>query len=309
MSIRHFPDNVIAALKNALVNVFWTKKHLRQVFEQCEVPGELVAGQDWNAYKIRIVEPIVNSLNTSPAGLGILRRVLAETLNYKDGDHLLWLEDGKRRKEDAERSLEHLRLLVDKHDAEMKQAKEDQDRRRREYEERKTKAAFNQRLGELRGRFLAFHSSEDPQQRGRDLEGILYDLFVLFDLEPRGAFRLKGEQIDGAFALDGNPFLLEAKWQSDPVNLEALRDLDGAVAANLDNTLGLFVSINGFSPEALERYRQGNRPRIICMDGHDTVCVLEGRIDLSDLLRRKRTIASQRGDIFTSVTQIMAGGV
>jgi hypothetical protein len=40
-------------------------------------------------------------------------------------------------------------------------------------------------------------------------------------------------------------YLLEAKWTKDRVNLGDLRDLDGAVGSSLDNTLGLFISIEG----------------------------------------------------------------
>jgi hypothetical protein len=152
----------------------------------------------------------------------------------------------------------------------------------------------------------------DRQQSGYGLEDLLYQVFSLFELQPRGSFKISGEQIDGAFVHEGTDFLLEAKWQKAPANLEALRDLDGAVASNLDNTLGLFISINGFTPHGLDRYRQGNRPRIVCMDGADLMAVLEGQMDLqmdlNDLLRRKRAVASQRGEVFISVARIMVGG-
>lgn len=35
----HFPDHVMSALKDALVNVFWTKRHLRESFQRCDVPS------------------------------------------------------------------------------------------------------------------------------------------------------------------------------------------------------------------------------------------------------------------------------
>jgi hypothetical protein len=78
-------------------------------------------------------------------------------------------------------------------------------------------------------------------------------------MNPRGGFRRKGEQIDGAFVIASDHYLLEAKWQDEPVILRDLRDLDGVVASSLDNTLGLFISINGFSPDAIESYSEGNR--------------------------------------------------
>lgn len=51
--------------------------------------------------------------------------------------------------------------------------------------------------------------------------------------------------------LDRDHYLLEAKWTKDLVNLGDLRDLDGAVGSSLDNTLGLFISVEGFSKEGI----------------------------------------------------------
>ncbi len=303
----HFPDNVLNSLKDAVANVFWTKKHLREVLARCEVPRQLLNAQDWNGYKFHIIDPILNSLSTTEHGLGPLRRILAETLEYKDGEHLLWLQDGQKRKREAERALDHLRLLVEKHDEALKEEQVEQARRRAQAEETSSSQAFRQRLAALRDRFLEFHVATNPQKRGYDLQTLLYDLFILFDLEPRGPFSLRGEQIDGAFVLDSDDYLLEAKWQKEPSTLHDLRDLDGAIASNLDNTLGLFVSINGFSQDALQRYREGSRPRLICLDGADLMLVLEGQIDLPDLLRRKRSLAAQRGEVFVAARRILLG--
>lgn len=303
----HFPDNILTVLKEAVINVFWKKSDVRGLFGRCEVPHELIGAQDWNAYKFHIVSPVLDTLNSREDGLGPLRRILQETLEYKDGDHLLWLQDGQKRKREAERCLEHLRLLVKDHDAAKRTEREQREARQRQAQEEKGKSAFNSRLGEIYQRFLAYHQNPNRQERGYALEEILYDAFLLFELNPQGAFRRVGEQIDGAFYHDGNHFLLEAKWTSSPSNLSDLRDLDGAVGSSLDNTLGLFVSLNGFTKESLDAYAQGSRPKLICMDGMDLMAVLNGQIDLSDLLKRKRDIAVQRRLIFASVTQIMTG--
>ena len=304
----HFPDNVMTALKDAVINVFWKKTDVRALFERCGVPSPLVAGQDWSAYKFNIVSPVVNQLNESPTGLGPLRRVLQETLQYTDGKHLMWLPDAQKRCREAERSLEHLRLLVKDHDAAQRTQEEERQARLRAQRHAKGGADFRRRLAEIKERFLGYHINQNRQQRGYALEEILYDLFMLFDLQPRGPFKRTGEQIDGAFVLDNDQFLLEAKWQVAKVILSDLRDLDGAVGSSLDNTLGLFVSLNGFSEEALTGYVLGGRPRIVCMDGQDLMAVLDEAIELPDLIRRKKDLAVQKRSIFIGVRDIMRGG-
>jgi hypothetical protein len=237
------------------------------------VPDNLIAAQDWNTYKIHIVTPVIDTLNGDSDGLGPLRRVIQETLQYTDGQHLRWLPDADKRCREAERSLEHLRLLVKDHDAAQITKEESRKTRLREQQEAKGGADFRRKLAQIKDRFVAYHADPNTQRRGYALEEILHDLFLLFELHPRGPFKRTGEQIDGAFMLDRDHFLLEAKWQTKPVILNDLRDLDGAVGSSLDNTLGLFVSLNGFSEQALSGYIQGSRPRIVCMDGQDLMAV------------------------------------
>ena len=169
----------------------------------------------------------------------------------------------------------------------------------------KTNSAVRQRLGEIKNRYMALVTSPNPQQRGFDLEKVMYDLFELFDLDPKASFRNVGEQIDGAFALEGTDYLFEAKWQAE---LIAAKDLDGFAAKvdrKLDNTLGVFLAINGFSEDGVKVYAS-RRANILLMDGADLMAVLEERIDFVSLVLRKKRHAAQTGDIYLRIHQILS---
>jgi len=297
----------MGALKDAVIKVFWKKDDVRALFEVAEVPRSLTDAQNWQLYKYKIVSPVLDKLNSTQSGIGPLRRILHETLSYKDGNHLLWCSDGQRLKREAEESLERLRELVADHDAAKQTEKEQQEAIARRKEEASKYRAFNESLTKLKAQFIEFHSKSDHNERGYDLEKLLNSLFALFDLTPTSPFRRTGEQIDGSFTLDRDHYLLEAKWTKELVNLADLRDLDGAVGSSLDNTLGLFISVEGFSETGVEAYLQGSRPRIVCMDGADLFMVLEGRIDLADLLQRKKDIAVQKKNICVSANDIILG--
>lgn len=303
----HLPSNVLAALTDAIIKVFWRRDDMRAVLVQCGVPNDLLTRQDWNQYKIKILQPILTKLNTAAGGYDVLRKLLQQTLSFTDCNHLLRWEDGRKRKADGEAALDHLRNLARQFAEEQKAKTSEENERRRAVEAHVLEKGFEVQLQQIHQRFMEFWMSTDPQARGYLLEKLLYDMFVLFDLQPRSPFKVVGEQIDGAFVHDGDNFLLEAKWQSDPVQLHDIRDLDGAVRAGLDNTLGLFVSINGFSADAITRYLQGGRPRIVCMTGEDLVTVTDGQFDLNQLLSRKRAIASQSGKVLVSAKDILQG--
>jgi hypothetical protein len=137
----------------------------------------------------------------------------------------------------------------------------------------------------------------NAQKRGFAFEKFLNSLFMLFDLEPKESFRIVGEQIDGAFTFDGNDFLLEAKWQEKPIELGELYKFGGKIEGRLKLTLGLAVSINGFTQDYNES-KSASLKTMLLMDGADLITVLENRIDLKDMLFRKRRHASDTGDIF-----------
>jgi Restriction endonuclease len=303
----HFSQNILGSLKDAVVKVFWKKDDLRALFEVAEVPQSIINAQNWDLYKFKIVSPVLDKLNSTATGIGPLRRILHETLSFKDGNHLLWCSDGQRLKREAEESLARLRSLVADHDGAKQTEKEQQQAIARRKEEANKHRAFNEKLAELKAVFIHFHGKADHNERGYDLETLLNELFRLFDMTPRAPFKRTGEQIDGSFVLDRDHYLLEAKWQKKPVDLADLRDLDGAVGSSLDNTLGLLVSIEGFNDTGIVGYLQGSRPRLVCMDGADLFMVLDGRIDLADLLQRKKDIAVQKKKINVSANDIILG--
>jgi Restriction endonuclease len=305
---RNFDDRQLRSLKEAVRNVFWKRSDIRRVFERCGVPSSLISSIDWENNKTwDSVDQVLEALNTSTNGAPLISKIAKETLDYPDGKHLAWA--GGDRVTAASDSLTALRDVL---------GEKSEQKRKAEAASRAREAAFEKanktmlRSSKLQGLYVEYaqwFSVSDANHRGLQFESLLCDVFDLFDLAPRSSFRRVGEQIDGAFILNGEHFLMEAKWQQDPVNLADLRDLDGAVNTSLETTLGLFISVMGFSPPALAAYTQGNRPRLLCMDGSDLSLVLEGRIDLCDLLERKKEIAVQKRVIFATAQQILQGAV
>jgi hypothetical protein len=302
-------QSLLSALQDAVVKVFWTRQDMRKMLTANGVPPQLLNEQDWTLAKYLILSPIIDRLNRAPNGGDILNAIVREVTAFPNCDHLLRWPDGARRKLDGEVALEHLRTMSAHIEQGRRNAQAEREVRERRRADQIRTAEHAARLLAIKTEFLGYMSDEDRQAAGLGLERILYNLFLLVEMSPRGPFSRQGEQIDGAFTLGSDHFLLEAKWQRPPVNLSQLRDLDGAVSSTLDNTLGLFISINGFSEEGLREYTLGNRPRLICADGEDLMLVLDGRIPLADLLRRKKDLAAERRTVFVRGSDILTGRV
>ncbi|MFH1893813.1 MAG: hypothetical protein ABIK83_14165 [Candidatus Zixiibacteriota bacterium] len=164
-------------------------------------------------------------------------------------------------------------------------------------------ARRTERLAELRGRFLELQGISDRQAAGRMLEPVLTELFEEYGLEPRGGFRITGEQIDGSFLLHKEVYLVEAKWTGRVPEAELLV-FRGKVQGKATFTRGLFLSVNGYSGEALESITRGKQPNFVMMDGAHLFRVLSGDIGLDDLLDRLVRILAEEGRPYLPVSEL-----
>jgi hypothetical protein len=162
-----------------------------------------------------------------------------------------------------------------------------------------------QALQDLNDRLLKL-SMLKPQDRGFAFERFLNDLFTIYNLDPRRSFRLTGEQIDGSFQLQQEIYLLEAKWQDERTGQADLLTFAGKVDGKAQWSRGLFVSYSNFSPDGLQAFARGRRTSIICMDGLDLSHILSGRLDLVEVIERKKRRAAETGSAFVPVRELFA---
>lgn len=206
----------------------------------------------------------------------------------------------------AREAVDRLRSVVQPYEKALMEQQANRERFDAARQEAVERRATSERLAELKSQYLEILGM-DPRPRGFALESLLRDLFETFDLDPRGSFRVVGEQIDGGFAFGGEYFLLEAKWEKGPTARDALDVFSAKVQRRGENTLGLFLAINGFEPTAVEIH-SGNRSPIMLSNGGDLYAVLDERIDLRELLRRKRRETSMTGRVLLTASEILAGG-
>jgi len=143
----------------------------------------------------------------------------------------------------------------------------------------------------------------EPHKRGYDFEVFLKDMFNAYGLEARDAFRIRGEQIDGSFQLQGDTYLLEAKWQNPLVDAAALRAFHGKVEEKAAWGRGLFISYSGFSEDGLFAFGRGKK--IICMDGRDIYETMAHSVSLDKVIAEKSRQAASNGAIFKRVSDLL----
>lgn len=294
------------ALSEALAVIYWNKPAFHRFVRTFlrDYP-ELMAGIDFTGPKREAADGIVDRLMADEPRYHDLtwrlmddvasREVFPNLSQQKDADFLL---------EQARTAVTELRRYTTDHAAQQR-AEEEFDRELADFREKNRNVqTFARTLETLKAQFLAMSAdSSDPQQRGLDFETFLYKIFALFELEPRLKYSLEYEQIDGAMSFDTDDYIIEAKWwkpRIQPVQLDALAK---KVERKAKNTMGLYISISGFTSGALDAYRE--RTPLIAMDGGDLFFVLDQRVRLDELLKRKKQHASDTGSCYFPARQMI----
>jgi hypothetical protein len=294
----------INALRRALTHVYWYKSDLRSFLTQCLGDPSVLSRLNWDAFKREIVDTLIEHLvRHEQVYQRDLLRLMSEVARFDHFGHLDRLDDGRRKTRDAKEAVAALRHQMTKHLELFEEQRASEDRRKRALEDRMRSTAVRQRLAKLHNDYVALLQLP-PQKRGYELEALRYGLFDLFDLDPRAAFRVTGEQIDGSFSFEGTDYLFEARWEDQLTPRAEIDAFDAKIGRKLENTLGLFLSINGFSGDGVTVY-SGGRSLMILMDGSDLMAVLEARIDLARMLLRKRRHAAQTGNIYLTATEYL----
>lgn len=304
MTGKRLSPAAIVALKEALCNIYWYKSDLRSFLSNCTGNAAFVNTLNWDNYKRQVVADLVDVLvRDQDIYLGVLTKLCFEVVSIRNFSHLEQLDGGTQKAQRARESVDQLRQLVEPHQDKVKDQEAAERHSKERAEKLKRNSAVREKLRELNLKFMAIATGSSAQSRGFDLERLMYDIFELFDLDPKASFKNTGEQIDGAFALEGTDYLFEAKWQQEPVGVQDMDAFAAKVRRKLDNTLGVFLSMNGFSQDGVTTHSAA-RPSVVLMDGADLMAVLEERFDFVSLLLRKKRHAAQTGNIFLRVHEI-----
>ncbi len=292
------------ALREALPVVFWYKRSFESFLRTClrDAP-ELLAGLHFADLKRNVADELVNRLLTRES---VYQQVTLDLMlsvsNMKRFPDLEKHEDAEVRIAEAQKAVAELRRWSE----EFSGLRAEEDRVAGELKAAREQAAALRRFADdveaLHQSFLRLCAALDPKERGEAFQGFLAALFSLFDMEPRLAYSLEREQIDGSLSFDTDDYIVEARWRKEPATRADADIIDAKVRRKGKNALGLFVSINGFTQDAIDAYTEGTS--FMTLDGADLMLVLEGRVRLDDLLRRKKRHANETGQCYLPASKI-----
>lgn len=141
-------------------------------------------------------------------------------------------------------------------------------------------------------------TAPEKRARGFVFEKVLKGLLADEGLEPRSSYKSVGEQIDGSFYLDGSFLLMEAKWHALPVPASTLYQFKGKVDGKLVGTVGIFISMSGYSDDAVDALIAGKSLNLILFTKEDMDAAIIQQLGFKKILKDKLRKAAEEGLAF-----------
>lgn len=287
------PFNIIEKMIQCFGKCFYYKDTMESFLISAGTPPQQ-ARKHKDEYKFVWAKKLLHELSESSEGIVIQHKILRSFYDLRDLPDKALV--GKERNEGLN-ELRDLKELILELKLVEEQRKEDSNARKRLLEEKsKIIAQRSERLCKLKDVFYKGLTSSNRQEAGYDLEDILMRLFSLSEIEYKKSYKTPTQQIDGSFSFEGFDYLVEAKWRKDQPNEGEIGSFQRKVNTKLKSTRGIFISVNGYREEVIEAFN--NNTNILLIDGVDLTHLLEGRIELKELLAIKIKYAAQYGKCY-----------
>lgn len=302
-----FPKDIKDCMKGCILSIFWPKKDIIDFFKNASCTSkDLIMESEYKELpRAKIVDTVFANLEKrSDLGIGQFRAMLKQLTEWDYFDPYYFKNLNKLDEDEAKRNIIHLKQLQEIRDHKIKQ-----ERQRQDELERKRKD-ISVSINELKDTFLNLFSGKDQdgnsinnQRRGYLFEDFLRKLFLHEKIEVTGPFKITGEQIDGSIKYDGEHYLIEAKWHDKWSASDSLYPFAAKVEGKMYGR-GIFISINGFSSDAIQALITGKALRTILVDGGDLVPITEGMYTLKEMLDNKIKAAQTMGRIYVDSTNL-----
>ncbi len=151
---------------------------------------------------------------------------------------------------------------------------------------------FNlEKIADLYKFYMSLKEMDNPQTRGYELEKLMDSYFLVSLGNSIRSHRIKSgmmeQQIDAAFDFEKAFYRVETKWTKDKADHTDVNNF--CVKLNTVGVTGLLISINGFTPSAIESAKLlKNKVRLLLMDGDEIETTLKGCPTFDEAIRLKQ---------------------
>jgi hypothetical protein len=291
------PSHFIDLVQDAVLKSFWRKNALLNFLRRHKISENFLATWQETETKRIFVARLLPKLEAHEKGSQILKQMavsLADQVKFPD---LEGWEDTKEKVQAAKEAVQAIRQYLEIHKLKAEEIKAREETKKIAQEQLKKSIANRQTLEGLSDRLKELSKQLGTQGAGYEFQNWFYDLVVFFEMTHRRPYVTGGRQIDGSLTVEGTTYLTELKFTKDQASAPDVDTFLAKVNDKADNTMGIMVSMSGYSATAIQQ-ASGRKTPLILMDYSHVYLVLGGTWALPEVVCRLRRHASQTGNAF-----------
>lgn len=302
MASNRITPRLIELTYEAALKSYWRRSALKKFLLASHINKTFLSAWANDESKRDLLDRLFPKLQATDNGKSVILQ-MARSLSEQDTfpDLKNW-EDSKQKTQEAHDAVLELKKYLKQQNEEIKSEKErkealDRARERRERIQRSLtdKAKLQQRLDEM-------FSKVGTREGGYEFEDWFYELLDFCEIINRKPYRIDGRQIDGSLTYEGTTYLVELKFTGKQSVATDIDSLKAKVNKMADNTMGIMVSISGYSSIAISE-ASGAKTPLLLMDFNHLYMFLSGVMDFGEIVSRIRRHASQTGEAYLLVSK------
>jgi hypothetical protein len=294
-------DSVSASFVNltheATLRSFWRRRTLWRFLRQHRISETFLSGWDTSESKRDFLDRLFAKLPTIRGGPSLILSIARDLAQQDTFPDLQGWENSAEMMKQAERAVAELRTALAKLDDQVisdREQREARERLRRLHEEASRSRAS---LESLDQRLKGLAAKLGTAEAGYEFQTWFFDLMEHFEVLHRRPYVSSGRQIDGSITVSGTTYLVELKFTAEPASATDIDSLHKKVTEKADNTMGVMVSVSGYSAVAVSG-ASGPKSLLLLLDHGHIYLALAGTATFSEIVDRIRRHASQTGDSF-----------
>jgi len=290
---------------DACLKSFWRKQALAKFLRRCNISESFLATWGPEESKRDFLDRLFLELPKTDRGRTGLLRIANNLVEQRSFPDLQNWEDSAKKIKEVHDSVSKLRIYHDRQEEEI-QSEEEKIKAQEAFQKRQDEVNRSQEtLQKLSAELNDLGKKLGTQQAGYDFQSWFFNLLDFSEIPNRKPYVHEGRQIDGSLTLAGTTYLAELKFTTSQADVTDIDTFFKKVTSKADNTMGIMVSISGYSPVA-KKEASGAKTPILLLDHSHIYMVLGGIMGLADVIDRIRRHASQTGEAYLAANDFTA---
>jgi hypothetical protein len=297
------PSHFIDLVRDALLKSFWRKPTFRQFLSRHRVKDSFLATISSEETKRETLNRLFPKLEKTDEGRLAIKQMavsLSDQIAFPD---LMGWEDEALKLRDARDAVATLKKYVNLVQADEAKERDRQKKRENAQNNRKLKIAEAATVESLAAELTNLVPAQGTPDGGYKFQDWFYRLADFFEVECRRPYTTGGRQIDGTITIEGTTYLVELKFTASPSDATDVDSLLAKLGNVADNTMGLMVSMSGYSSVAVKQ-ASGKKTPLILLDASHVMLLLHSGWKFGELIARLRRHVSQTGEAFLEVADL-----